>query len=173
MDESIAWLLQARADRQAAEQMLTSDESPCHGIAKCQQTVERGVKSLVAALREARILDMQVGYRHEVVRFVEALIRLPRANDRRNLQNHLCGLFDQETRRGIRELDALAPRRPEPRALHARNTEYPFQLTELEWTYPAADSHFDEDEFQRFRALAHRVVHNAARIVSAIRRMPG
>ena len=173
MDESWAWLSQARADRRAAELLLKSDESPCHGIAMCQQTVEKGVKALVVALREARILNMHVGYRHEVVRFVEALIRLPRANDRRNLQNHLCGLFNQETRRGIRELDSLAPKRPEPGALHARNTEYPFQLTDQEWTCPAAEAHFDEEEIQRFRGLAHRIVDSAARIISAIRRMPG
>src|SRR5205823_6624753 len=104
---------------------------------------------------------------HEVELYVGALIRLPRAPSNRGLQQLLHGLLDQNTRATIRALDSLVPRLP-PR----RNTEYPFQNASGQWTYPAAESVFSIDEVQHFRELAHRILHGAGRIVSAIRRLP-
>ncbi len=54
VDESFAWLLQAAADREAAEQLAAGQcgKGYCHAIAKWQQTVEKAVKAMVAALRE-------------------------------------------------------------------------------------------------------------------------
>src|SRR5262249_48923353 len=61
----------------------------CQAIAKWQQTVEKIIKAIVAALREAGILSVQIGYRHDVEKFVRVLIRLPRATENKSIQQHL------------------------------------------------------------------------------------
>ena len=122
---------------------------------------------MVTALHDAGILGAGVIRRHEVGRYVAALIRLPRAAGNRTIQQSLHGLLDQNTRAGIRLLDGLAPQ-PLPR----RNTEYPFQNALGQWTYPAAEDAFSTEEVQQFRVLAHRVLDGAGRIVSSIRRRP-
>ena len=174
MNESIAWLQQALADRQAAERFAGSAEgwTRCHALAKCQQTVEKAIKALVAALRDAGVLHLEIGYRHEVERFLKVLIRLPHAADHRAIQRHLQSFLNQDTRNGIRSLDALAPRAPAPGERPRRNTEYPFHDTGGSWTYPAAEDIFLAEEVERFRQLAHRIVDNAGRIIRAIRRTP-
>src|SRR5205807_1888383 len=100
-------------------------------------------------------------------RYVGALIRLPRTSGNRTIQQLLHGLLDQNTRAGIRALDGLAPQFPPQ-----RNTEYPFQDPNGQWTYPAAEGVFSPEEIRHYRALAHRVLDGAGRIVSAIRRRP-
>ena len=174
MDESFAWLQQAIADRQAAERFADSAEGwgRCHALAKCQQTVEKAIKAVVAALRDARILHIEIGYRHEVARFLNVLIRLPHAATNRAIQRHLQSFLNQDTRDGIRALDALAPRAPAPGQPLRRNTEYPFHDADGNWTYPAANNTFSAKEVERFRQLAYRIVDNAARIITAIRRAP-
>jgi hypothetical protein len=84
----------------------------------------------------------------------------------------LQAVLNQDTRDGIRDLDALAPRAPAPGERPRRNTEYPYHDAEGKWTYPAADATFSREEVERFRLLAYRIVDNAARLVSAIRRTP-
>lgn len=169
MDEAAALLEQAKADRKAAERFVEDDAGTgrCHAIAKWQQTVEKAIKSIVAALHQAGILGAGYYPRHDVERYVGALIRLPRQPGHQTVQSKLHGLLDQQTRAGIRALDGLAPRRPA-----GRNTEYPFQDDMGQWTYPAAPGVFSEEEVGRFRELAHRVLEGAARIVSALRRRP-
>jgi hypothetical protein len=169
VDEPMAWHCQASADRQAAERFVADEEGTgrCHAIAKWQQTVEKAVKALVSALHDAGILGAGVRPMHEVERYVAALIRLPRAAGNRTIQQLLHGLLDQNTRAGIRALDGLAPQLP-PR----RNTEYPFQDAPGQWTYPAAEGVFSEQEVEQFRALAHRILDGAGRIVSSLRRRP-
>ena len=80
MDESIAWLQQAIADRKAVELFAANAEgwTRCHVLAKCQQTVEKAIKAIIAALRHAGILHIEIGYRHEVERFLTVLIRTRR-----------------------------------------------------------------------------------------------
>jgi hypothetical protein len=169
VDEPAAWLRQGRADWQAAERFLADEEGTgrCHAIAKWQQTVEKSVKALVSALHHAGILSTDFRPRHEVARYINILIRLPRSSGNRSIQHLLYGLLDQNTRAGINTLDGLAPQFPT-----RRNTEYPFQDAQGLWTYPAAEGVFSEEEVQRFRGLAHRVLDGAERVVSAIRRRP-
>lgn len=168
MDEPVAWLSQAMADRHAAERFAVQEHDRCHAIAKWQQTVEKAVKAIVSALHDRGTLGSGVRARHDVERYVAALVRLPRAAGNRTIQQLLHGLLDQNTRAAINALDALTPRHPPQ-----RNTEYPFQDATGQWTYPAAHGIFSTEEAQRFRALAHRVLAGAGRIVSAIRRAPG
>src|SRR5207248_4102389 len=128
VDEFMAWLLQARADREAAELLAGGEvrHGRCHAIAKWQQTVEKAIKAIVACLRDAGVLHIEIGYKHGVERFVSVLIRLPHARDNRTIQQQLHGFLDQATRSGLRALDALVPRRPAPGDGPQRNTEYPF-----------------------------------------------
>jgi HEPN domain-containing protein len=174
VDEAIAWLQQARADRKAVEQFAGNAEgwARCHALAKCQQTVEKAIKAIIAALRDAKILHIEIGYRHEVARFLKVLIRLPHASANRAVQRHLQAFLNQNTRHGIHSLDALAPRAPAPGQPPRRNTEYPFHDATGEWMYPAAEDVFSVEEVERFRQLAHRIVDNAGRIIAAIRRAP-
>jgi len=174
VDEALAWLCQAAADRAAAEQLVAvaTEAGHCHAIAKWQQTVEKAVKAVVACLREAKVLHIDIGYDHGVHRFISVLIRLPHARHHREIQQHLHGLLDQETRTGIQALDALVPRRPPSGSPARRNTEYPFADGAGSWTYPAAEDVFSSDEMERFRSVARRILDRAGRIVSAIRRMP-
>jgi hypothetical protein len=169
VDEPTAWLYQAMADRQAAERFVADEAGTgrCHAIAKWQQTVEKAVKALVSALHDAGILGASFRPKHEVGRYVRALTRLPRDPANKKIQNHLCDLLDENTRGQIRALDGLVPQqRPQ------RNTEYPFQNVDGRWTYPADEGVFSQVEVQQFRALAHRVLDGAGRIVSAIRHRP-
>ncbi len=169
MDEPWAWISQASADREAGEQFVASENGAgrCHAIAKWQQAVEKAVKAIVCALHEVGILGGGPRPRHEVARYVDMLIRLPRTPGDKTIQNLLKGLLNQDTRAGIRSLDALAPQLP-PR----RNTEYPFQTDEQLWTYPAAEGVFIAEEIENFRALSYRILASASRIVSTIRRRP-
>ena len=169
MDEPTALLNQAKADRKAAERFGTDVEGTdrCHAIAKWQQTVEKSVKALVYALHNAGILNINFRPRHEVAPYIKVLIRLPRPQSDRAIQQLLHGLLDQDTQAGIKALDDLAPQLS-PR----RNTEYPFRDVQGQWTYPAAADVFTEDEVVRFRKLAYRVLDGAERVVSAIRRRP-
>ena len=168
MDESVAWLQQAISDRAAAER-LNGDENGaewCHAIAKYQQTVEKAVKAIVAALH------ISVGYQHGVGNLVDVLIRLPRGAGNRDIANNLSRRFDTNTRRAIRSLDILRAKRPAPGQPHRRNTEYPFQDPHDRWTYPAARGVFSSAEIEQFRDLSHRIARVAEQVISAIRRAP-
>jgi hypothetical protein len=170
----MAWLLQAQADREAAE-LLAGNEvrhSYCHAIAKWQQTVEKAIKSLVACLRHSGVLHIEIGYKHGVERFVSVLIRLPHARDNRTIQQQIHGFLDQQTRDGLRALDALVPHRPAAGNSPQRNTEYPFLKADGGWTYPAFEKVFSDEEIRQFRSLAQRVLDKVWRIVSALRRRP-
>jgi HEPN domain-containing protein len=172
VDEFIAWFHQAKADREAAEVLASARAQlgVCHAIAKWQQTVEKAIKSIVACLRDAGILHIDIGYQHGVERFFSVLIRLPRARDNRLIQQQLHGFLDQQTRAGLMALDALVPRRPTAGGGPQRNTEYPFLEADGQWTYPAADSVFSQAEITQFRSLAKHVLDKAGRIISALRR---
>jgi hypothetical protein len=169
VDEPTAWLYQAKADWQAAERFARDEVETghCHAIAKWQQTVEKAVKGMVFALHHAGISKTNFRLSHEIGPYLVGLTRLPRAAHHRAIQQLLHGLLDQQTRAAIMALDGLVPKR-----LPRRNTEYPFLDAYGQWTYPAADGVFSQEEFQQFRFLAHRVLDGASRIVSAIRRGP-
>jgi HEPN domain-containing protein len=178
VDEPLAWLRQSRSDRDLADWIISNRSTlvagsiHCHAIAKWQQAVEKAVKAIIAALQAANVLHIAIGYGHGVERFMRVLIRLPRSRQLGSIQQHLRVVFDENTRGSSRALEALAPRRPSGEGSPARNTEYPFQLADGSWTFPAEIASFTEDEAQRFRELAYRVVASAEKIVYAIARRP-
>jgi len=171
VDESTAWLEQARADRQAGERLVSSNASRCHIIAKYQQCAEKTVKGLIVALRDAGVLHSQPGRDHGVARFVKVLLRLPHAIDNRAPQQHLRGLLTQEVRTGLTAIDHVAPRWPAPGQPPRRNTEYPF-LEGGDWAFPAANEIFTREEVHRFRQLTYMLLAGVGRVISALRRRP-
>jgi len=127
----------------------------------------------VAALTEKGLVCVKTQYTHDVERYFSALIRLRRLRDHPRIQNRINALLDEFHRGEVRAITALAPKRPAPGKLHRRNTEYPFQLDEMTWTVPAAESSFDfEADVERFRKLAWRIHDGVRRLVSAICRAP-
>jgi HEPN domain-containing protein len=174
VDESAAWLEQAKADREAGESLLRGGRAwaRCQVVAKYQQCAEKAVKGLVVALREAGILHSEPGRGHGVARFIKVLLRLPHAADNRAPQQHLRGLLNQTVRDGIAAIDAIAPRWPAPGERPRRNTEYPFVDEHGDWTFPAAEAVFSDKEVDRFRQLTYDLLAGVGRVISAIRRRP-
>lgn len=173
MDESRAWLEQAKSDRAAAERFCgdKDDTQWCHAIAKCQQAVEKAVKAIVAAAPRVGISTKKIGYDHTVKHFVSGLIHSPRGK-KNSIVNRLSILFNEETRASIDSLEELIPKQPPPGTPHRRNTEYPFDTPHNGWTCPAAHGVFLSSEVQRFRKLSYRIVDGADKIVEAIRLAP-
>ena len=173
MNEGLAFVLQGEADRAVGELIATNlNEPSCHAIAKWQQAVEKCMKGIVAALRDAKVLHQDPGFDHKVADLTEVLIRLPRASDNRMIHRHLMGMFDPATKAALRSLDALVPRRPPKGRPPVRNTEYPFRSDRNDWLHPASAGVFSKEEEARFRAVAHRDAAGAGKIVSAILRSP-
>ena len=171
MDECTAWLFQGIADHEAAIAIdsLDREKFGCHVIAKLQQAVEKLIKSIVASLRDAGILAIEIGFGHSVSRFVATMLSLPHAKAVRLAQRRLWKMLDAPTRAGISAIDELVPRRPPPGTPPTRNTEYPFQTQQQKWAYPALDGVFDPTDLVRFRAVANRIRTQVPAIVSAIR----
>jgi HEPN domain-containing protein len=173
MTERRAWLTQSESDLDAVTYLFDSDDpkAHCHVIAKCQQAVEKSMKSLVASLRDAGILGITIGYRHEVARFLTVLIHMPHAAEHRSVQARIHRLFDAVTRREINALDGLVPRRPPPGGFPMKNTEYPYQTAAGGiWYSPADESSFTIEQVRRFRNLAHRLVIECGKLVSLLER---
>ena len=178
MTERRAWLRQSEADLHAIARALDADDpgTYCHAIAKCQQAVEKGIKGLVAALRDSGVLSIEIGYRHEVSRFLKVLVKSPNAHQYPAVTARLRRLLDWRTRQAIEALDRLTPKRPPPGGLPARNTEYPFRTSVGEmWRSPGEKDIFGRDELEIYRAMAHRIVVECNRLVSIIERekLPG
>jgi HEPN domain len=178
VDESLAWLKQALSDRAAGERLVRGGSMQwCHAVAKYQQTVEKAIKAIVVAVREAGIMTTRVGYGHSVENFVSSpfvssLLRRPRNPGNRDIARHLSGLLDQNTRHSIHSLESLIPRQPLAGQLHRKNTEYPFEHTLNGWTFPAADGVFSLGEVRRFRDLSYHIADGASRIITAIQSAP-
>lgn len=173
MTERRAWLVQSESDLEIVANLMDSQNprTCCHTIAKCQQAVEKGVKSLIAALRDAGILSIEIGYRHEIARFMTVLIHMPHATQNRSLQARIHRLFDIKTRREIDALDRLAPHRPPPGHHASRNTEYPYQQRAgADWQTPSDSDSFTIEEVTRYRSLAHRLVIECGKLVSLLER---
>lgn len=170
MSETRAWLRQARSDHQAAQVLMDSrrEEMKCQVVAKCQQAVEKSVKALVGALNDSRVMRRPIGYKHNVERFMAALIHLPRREDLKDMQRQIYGLLSEQVRADIRALENLTPKAPPPGENPSRNTEYPFIDATGSWKAPADKAVFSNREIERFRALADRLYHGCSEIVSAL-----
>ncbi|MGB7160911.1 MAG: hypothetical protein WBD40_22810 [Tepidisphaeraceae bacterium] len=166
------WISQADSDRFAAERVLdpAQHRTYCQTIAKYQQVVEKSIKSIAAGYRDRLLLSVPIGYSHDVARIASALRRPARPQDPADIQHHVNRLLTEHVVNEIKALDGLAPRRPPPGGLHARNTEYPFETIAGAWIAPALQDVFSINDVNRFRQLADRVYREAKEIVSALRR---
>ncbi|HZL35417.1 MAG TPA: hypothetical protein VFC78_08915 [Tepidisphaeraceae bacterium] len=166
------WISQANSDWWAAARLFDPDEprSFCQTIAKCQQTVEKSIKAIAAALQDRLIVSIPIGYKHDVADLASALRRLAKPRDPTDIQYHINILLTEYVLNEIKALDAMAPRRPSGGCLHARNTEYPFERIAGDWIAPSFAGVFALSEIYRFQQLAKRVYPGARAIVSALRR---
>ena len=169
-DFAWAWLRQAKADLGAASRGhdRTDDSTACHVLAKHQQTVEKSVNAIVAAIDDRGIMTISTRFRHDVEDLVSSLMRLPRSPNNHDIQNRIHGLFSEHHRDEIKAIGLLAPKRPPPGQLARRNTEYPYQNPDASWRAPADPGSFGTKDVERFRALATRILDGCFRIVSAI-----
>jgi len=178
MDESAAWIAQAKADFAAAEregQLAGRLKEPvwCHAIAKYQQAVEKFIKAIVAALRDCGVRGMHpIGHDHRVQNHLRLLRKLPGRGAGPLIQRKLNEFLNAATKNSISKLEKLAQRWPAPGSPYLRNTEYPFNTPRGRWAYPAAPGSFSASEVKEFQSLARRVAHNARNVVSALRRGP-
>jgi len=172
------WLRQSSADLQTAEGLRNFGPSFfCQVISKCQQAVEKAIKAIVADLQTGGVPLMGIGpkheYKHGVLVFADALVRIPHSGQNRELYGLVSALLNDYRRGEIRAIDAMVPRRPKPGALSPLNTEYPYQDSTGRWRAPADPGSFDrEHDVERFLKLARKVVPEAGKILAALTRRP-
>ncbi len=168
------WLSQAESDRHASTRIFDPDDHRtfCQTISKHQQTVEKAVKAIAAAVSDAGILSLPRThyYKHDVDVLVSLLGRLPKPKDSRDIQGRIDKLLNSFHRSEIKVLSALTPRKPAPGALHSRNIEYPYETAPGIWTAPTLIGSFQLTEVTRFNHLAERIYQGAQRLVSALQR---
>jgi HEPN domain-containing protein len=169
------WISQAQSDLRGAASIYDANDhrTYCQAIARYQQTVEKAIKAIAAAVRDAGIETVPVShyYKHDVEKLVSALRHLPHPNDRRDIKSSINTLLNQYHREEITALSQLAPKRPNAGELHVRNTEYPYEIEAGVWTAPALPGAFSQHDVRRFEQLAERIYHGTRQIVSALRRV--
>jgi hypothetical protein len=171
-DVAWGWLRQAGSDYATGFRCHdpADDATVCHVVAKHQQTVEKSVKAIVAALNDRGVIATSTGFRHDVERLVSALVHLPRRPENKDIQNQITGLLNEHHRSEIKAICLLAPRKPEAGQLARRNTEYPYQNPDGSWRAPADSGSFGKKDLERFRIVALRIYEGSSRIVSALYR---
>jgi len=170
------WWLQADADRRAARRVfeLPDERTFCQAIAKQQQAVEKAVKALAAAVRDARLASIRIKFTHDIDKLLNALNRLHRpTGENAAIQSRIHRLFSARWEAEISALMALAPKaRLEEEPIAVRNTEYPYQNADGSWRAPAQSGSFSDTDVRRFQVLADYVVDGSDRLISAIERRP-
>ena len=159
MKQSAAWIVQIESDFTTAELLFVrADETTyCQAISKYQQTVEKSVKAMVAAVNDLGS-DLTVTASHLPVSEIDGLLRLRRMINNASV-NRLAKIFNQH-RAAVESLCRLAPRWPDDGKTFARNTEYPF-IVNGEWTAPAVGKTFTLQEAVNAQSTA-KAFHKAA-----------
>lgn len=176
MSEAMALLRQIDSDARAAARVYDQADvtTYCQSVAKSQQVAEKCVKAVVAALGEAGRVSVGTGFSHDPSKLLSALLHLPgRRRDAsvRSIQFHVRQVFEGRWWGEIRAVCALAPRRPDPGQLRARNAEYPYHNADGTWRAPADADSFAREEVDRFQRLARELYPEVARLVSGISRI--
>lgn len=170
MTEADAWKTQVDSDFAAANAVFNqNDESTyCQAIAKYQQVVEKSINCMDASLRQYGLLveHERVRAEHYPERMINRLVRLPQSSNR-EIADRLNRIFSRLLP-DIHDLCDLAPKLPLRGELYQRNTEYPFQLPNGDWTAPAAEKSFRKENVQRFERLARQLRTEAERITVAL-----
>ena len=168
-----AWLKQSEADYRIAEKLFAMGLSAgeyCHAIAKYQQSVEKAIKGLIAALADADVRVSEPSYfLHIVEKHLSVLKRIPDQPKNKSVQQRIDRLLTEAVRDDIRFLGSLAPKKPAPEQMAGRNTEYPYQNVDGSWCNPSDEKAFTENELARARKTAKHIYFGTRKLVSALR----
>jgi hypothetical protein len=175
-----AWREQAQSDWKAAGRLLLVEDKStyCQALSKYQQTVEKSIKMVLAALRDQGRTRYNTGRDHNVEQHMRAILdafkHQPVPQRHRLPVDGFHGILTQRKNQ-INDLCSLAPKWPKKKGdLFARNTEYPYQDQEdpTIWRAPAEPRSFTRKELGDYRYLAERILTAAEKAVSAIKRSP-
>lgn len=175
MKLSDAWLEQSKSDLAASKRLfIEADRSTyCQTISKCQQTVEKAIKGLVTALTESGIANYDVGWKHEVGKFIATFRLPPKKHHPITAARIMIGLREffsnGDIDSGIRQLDGVVPKRPADGDPLLRNTEYPFHAADRSFRAPAEPEVFTLQEVRRYSDIAERVYIRSVKTASALR----
>ncbi len=167
MKESEAWIMQVKSDFATAEKLFdeTQPHFHCQAIAKYQQVVEKSVKAMVAAARDAGVPINPVTRSHSLTKEIQSPKLLRRADNAST--EALARLFAQY-QTAIEDVSRLAPAWPQPGQLFSRNTEYPFEVTGG-WSAPAEAGVFTWAEVKEVRETAWVIHRRAIKFAQAVR----
>lgn len=171
MRQSEAWILQAKSDLDVALALVKDDNfsTYCQALAKYQQTTEKSIKGMIAALKELGFSGFTFGGTHTLEPEIKHLDVLRRRPDLPSVQE--INRIAVGHRSDILRLCSLAPRMPGQGQIFARNTEYPFNDTSVgTWTAPAAEGAFSIEEVRKAHRTAWRVHHRAAKFTASLSR---
>lgn len=168
MKQSEAWVTQAASDLAAGKRLYQKGDATtyCQALSKYQQTVEKSVKAMVAAVNDLGVHFMSVTPSHVPTREIDALLVLRRAIDNVSV-DRLAEIF-KKYRKPVEDLCRLAPKWPDDGYTFARNTEYPFQVG-AGWAAPALPDSFTEEETETAQRTAWAFHHAAADFVRGVR----
>ena len=167
------WISQADSDLLAAARVYDANDprTYCQAVAKHQQTVEKSVKAIRAALHEAMIVSVSLSWRdHDVTKLASALRRRGNPADQTDIQHHVNHVLSEHHLNEIKAISELAPKFSRDGGVHPRNTEYPYERLAGDWIAPASLGAFSIRDVERFSTLANRIYQGARQIVSAVRR---
>ena len=165
-----AWMQQAESDYRTAQRVdnEADERTRCQAISKYQQCVEKSVKAVLDKLYDARITNAHSDSRHHVARYAAVFTNIPRTAQTGVLLNQLARLFTDSVIRQINLLDSLVPQYPAAGALAAKNHEYPFQQTVVDWRAPSDEDAFTAGEIRRIRNCAGSLIIGLRRIFDAL-----
>jgi hypothetical protein len=163
------WLRQALSDLECASLLETKPELRCHAVAKYQQALEKGVKALATAINDNTRTEITIGFKHDVEPYINVMQRLP-LKPNSNVPQRIRSLFNARDMSILYDLIAQAPRRPAPGEKYARNTEYPFQNDEDEWTAPCDANVYSDEELKAWSRLTTKIVYEVERLVGVLYR---
>jgi len=177
MKQSEAWLYQAKSDFSAARavQVAPDDKKTstyCQAIAKYQQTAEKSVKGMIAALNEQGIPNIQISHSHDLKHEISSLNSVRRTGLKsydRNLVDKINATFNNR-KADVDWLSRLAPAGPKD-GTYLKNTEYPFNDTSLGgWAAPADAEIFFVTDVTKAYNLAQKLYKQANSIITSLRR---
>jgi HEPN domain-containing protein len=167
-----AWYHQAYSDAQAAIRVLDKSDPAtyCQALSKHQQVVEKAVKAVAAGIYDVNIARPTIRFSHDISTLINVMTRLPGRHD--SVNERIGNFALNDVGELGQQLMALAPR-ANPVGLLQRNTEYPFNLPNGDWTSPAASGSFDLGEVEVFAARSQQVLKSARKIIDLLQRLPG
>jgi HEPN domain-containing protein len=174
MKQSEAWLLQAASDFAAAAAVFDKADAStyCQSIAKYQQTVEKSVKGMIAALNEQEICSLPISHNHELTHEIKSLNSLRRTGLKfydKNLVDKINATLNKRKTQ-VEWLSDFAPTGPKNRT-YSKNTEYPFNAASPDsWAAPAGVGSFSVADVTTAYNLAQKLHKQANDVITSLLR---